>query len=119
MLQQHGSIMSVLSCSWAAGARLAAAGSWEVRSPAHLSAQAEAEAVGKARGHVVEHACAVDLAQELLRPLLVLCGVSKDAEFGTYLQNIEHRLAVLAQLFLGAILALCLRTVASHGASRT
>ena len=40
---------------------------------AHLSAEAKAEAVCEARGHVVEHARAVDLAQERLRRVLVLC----------------------------------------------
>ena len=64
-----------------AGARLVEDKSWEVLSAAHLGAQAEAEAVGKARGHVVEHAGAVDLAQELLRCLLILCGASKHSEF--------------------------------------
>ena len=52
-----------------------------MQSIAHLGAQAEAEAVGKARGHVVEDAGAVNLAQELLRRLLVLCGASKHSEF--------------------------------------
>ena len=51
-----------------------------LRSFAHLGAQAEAEAVGEARGHVVECAGAVDLAQELFCRFLVLCSITKHSE---------------------------------------
>jgi hypothetical protein len=39
----------------------------------HLCSEAEAEAVGKASGGVVKHACAVNLAKKLLCRCLVLC----------------------------------------------